>query len=229
MTRAGLFVFLTVVGSTVANGTTIDGTTPASTVLGTSSGAWADGYGEPISSSFRVNFLVLGNETKSSTPLLFKDVPYTTVTGTRYFAFVYDSQETSQQRRVSIDDVTITVGGQTIWSSNEPIILNAGLDVNNTLTPLGNGADFALYIPVSLFDNRGLSGNSTFLFTSTQSDSHNGNDEWIFTDAGVVGTVLKFNENDPINSGTAAVPEPGSAVLVMLGGAGALLRRRCRH
>ena len=225
MTRVGLFVLLTLIGSTVASGTTIDGTTPALPVLGTASGAWVDGYGEPISSSFRVNFLVLGNETKSSTPLFFKDVPYTTVSGTRYFAFVYDSQETSQQRRVSIDDVTLTVGGVTIWSSNEPIILNEGLAANNTLTPLGNGADFALYIPVSLFDNRGLSGNSTFLFTSTQSDSDNGNDEWIFTDAGVVGTVLKFNENDPITSAVTAVPEPASALLVVLGGVAVLLRR----
>jgi len=121
----------------------IDASTPATAVTGTASGAWADGYGEPIQSSFRVNFLVLGNETKSSAPLFFKDVPYTTVLGIRYFAFVYDAQETQNNQRISIDDVTVKVDSQTVWSSTEAIFLN-GSGGNLTLTPLGNGADFAL-------------------------------------------------------------------------------------
>lgn len=84
---------------------------------------------------------------------------------------------------------------------------------------------------MSLFDGRGLTGNSTFVFTTTQSDSHNGNDEWIFTDGGVVGTVMKFSASEGITSGTSQggggsteseqqaspVPEPGSATLLVAG------------
>jgi len=81
--------------------------------------------------------------TKSSAPLFFKDVPYTTVLGIRYFAFVYDAQETQNSQRISIDDVTVKVDSQTVWSSTEAIFLN-GSGGNLTLTPLGNGADFAL-------------------------------------------------------------------------------------
>lgn len=223
-TFSALLLGLAILGQNL-NAAMIDASTPQTSISGNVSGAWADGYGEPIQSTFRVNFLVLGNETKSSSPLFFKDVPYTTVLGIRYFAFVYDAQETQANQRVSIDNVTVKVDSHTIWSSAESIVLN-GSGGNYTLTPLGNGADFALYIPVSLFDGRGLTGNSTFVFTATQSDSHNGNDEWVFTDAGVVGTVLKFSENDPISSGTSgggveesAVPEPGSAVLVLAGSA----------
>jgi len=209
-------------------------------VPGTRGNAIADGYdllNDAIPSSFSSNFLVLGDETKSSDPIQISDIPYTSIGGLLYFAFVYDLQETKRNESVIIDDVTISVpNGTEIWSTTEPILLNfenGGVTTNLTLKPLGNGADMALFIPVSAFAGFGLKGSDSIIFTSTQSLSHNGNDEWILTDGGVVrpgcdgtqeeGTecapLEKFDPEDDVTAPTPPVPEPSTVFLL---GAGCL-------
>lgn len=77
-----------------------------------------------------------------------------------------------------------------------------------TVKPLGNGADMALLIPVSLFAGKGLTGTSTLVFRSMQSDGQDGNDEWMFSSAGQF-----FDPTDPIT----VVPEPVTPILLLSG------------
>ncbi len=234
-----LFGFLVLLPlSSLAAPIDVDGTPLVEVVVpGITANGIADGYdllNSAIPSSFSTNFLVLGDETKSSAPIPISQVPYTSIGGTLYFAFVYDLQETNNNEEVVIEDVTISVTGiGDVWTMTDSLILNFNGTSNLTLTPLGNGADMALFIPVSVFDGLGLTGSNTIVFTSTQSGSNNGNDEWILTDRGVVrpgcdGTgdpddcapLPQFAPDEAVSSGAATVPEPASIALL---GAGVLL------
>jgi hypothetical protein len=210
------------------------GNSPNANIAGISSsgvplvGAYADPYhtnDASVPSSFSNNFLVINNETKSSAPIAFSTVPYVTgLLGELYFVFVLDSQETQQGVSLQFDTITLTVGGLNVWTMTDSLRINdTTVLADQTRTPLGNGADLALMIPVWFFNNLGLTGNSTFLFTATETLGHNGNDEWKLIGANYAGTAF-FQPNTPINSSVPApVPEP-STLLPLVAAAGWLWR-----
>ena len=227
----GLLGFMAVL-SFPAYGSIIDGVLPDIFVSATSydlpANGRVDGYGPSNrdlreSPGYNGNFLVVSaNGTEVlSTPQQFANVGYTTIGTTRYFAFVLDSQETKHNELLSIDRVRILVGGTEVWSTTEAIVLNSGA-ANFTLTPLGNGGDMALYVPIRVFDALSLTGSSTFVFAATHSSGENGGDEWKFTDFGVMrdpvtGTVRRFALNEPVRSELYAIPEPSTALLLLTG------------
>ncbi len=232
----------TVVLALPAYGSMIDAVTPDIFISAVSFGApasgIADGYGPSnaaLPSTFSKNFLVVsGNGTEfSSAPLLFSNVGYTSLNGQAYFAFVLDAQETQSNASLSIDRVRITVNGVEVWRTTEAILLNSGAKSTRTLTPLGNGADMALYVPVAVFDGLSLTGSSAFVFSATHSLGHNGGDEWRLTDYGVIrdptGVVRRFNPNQLIASDIYSIPEPSSGLLLLAGlGVLSLARRFSR-
>lgn len=179
-----------------------------------------------IPSSFNSNFLVKGDGTGSSAPITFSTAPYTNVNNKLYFVFVLDSQENPTKELLSIDNITITVNGNAIWSTTEAIILNPGAPL--TITPQSNGADMAFLVPVAAFNGLGLTGSSTFIFTATHSQSSGGNEEWQFTDKGVTSSVTFFTPGQPIQDLSVTVPEPSTVgmMFLALGGGIAYSRRR---
>lgn len=199
---------------------------------GTAGYAVLDGYdvtNMAVPSTFSVNLLVHGDGTFSSSNFNLSQVPYATISGTKYFAFVYDARETGGARSVQIDNVTLSVNGiGAVWSSTDSILLNSTTPY--TASPLGTGPDLAVFIPVSAFDGLGLTGSSTAFLTVTQSMSDNGSDEWVWTDRGIIGGVTFFGPDDPIASESSdpAVPEPTTFFLSggVLLGAGLLMRRK---
>jgi len=165
-------------------------------------------------SLFSDEILASGNETKSGT-VLFNKIPYFDVGGTLYFQFVYDLQEQGGEgkKQVSIDDIVISVGSiGTIWDYANGI--NGSIILNSTTpyspSPLSNGGDMALYVPVSLFYGFGLTGSDLLTLTVTQSQSDNGPDEWVVLGEGSGGSF--FQAGDPI--GQNDVPEPTTVLLL---------------
>lgn len=170
----------------------------------------------------------MGDGTASSAPIAFKDVPYVTlgVLNEVYFVFTYDAQETNPARAVALDVIELLVNNTVIWSSADKIVVNNDpLNANHTLTPLGNGSDMALYLPVYYLAGYNFTGNTQFVFRVTQSDSDNGNDEWRLTNFGVSRPINFFGPNDPV-TGPAPVPEPSSLALLAAAGCAWFLRRR---
>lgn len=197
-------------------------------------GAYVDPYhsGDPsVPSSFSNNFLVINNETKSSSPIAFSTVPYvTSLAGELFFAFVLDSQETQAGASLQFSNIRLLVNGIAIWTSTDALLINDGLannDPNTTRTPLGNGADLALMIPVYAFNYLGLTGASTFVFEATETLGHNGNDEWKLIAPGYAGTAF-FTPNTPVYS-PQAVPEPSTLALTMTAVLALLRGRRSRQ
>lgn len=112
-----------------------------------------------------------------------------------------------------------------VWSTQEAFVLNPSAPL--TLTPLGNGADMALFIPVASFNGLNLTGSDTFIVRATHSNSHNGNEEWLFTDRGITTPVVFFDPIDPIfDPGVNGIPEPSTFDLGLLGAGLLALRRR---
>lgn len=178
-----------------------------------------------IPSTFSTNFLVKGDGVGSSSPLNFVNAPYTTIGASLYFTFVLDLQETNNNESLSVDAFELLVNSNVIWSTQEPLVVNNGTPL--TLTPLGNGADMALFIPVASFNGLNLTGSDTFIVRATHSLSHNGNEEWLFTDRGITTPVQFFGPNDPIfDPSMNNVPEPSTFVLGLLGAGLLALRRR---
>jgi hypothetical protein len=167
------------------------------------------------SSLFSSQLISMNDGTASGT-VAFSQIPYFDFDDTLYFQFVYDMQETGGpgQRQISIDAIQITVVGSEFnpfWVLGEtyrPIILNSAAPY--TSTPLGAGGDMALYVPVSLFHNKGLTGSNLLTLTVTQSQSDNGADEWVVLGSGSGGSYI--DPDDPIPPGV--VPLPPSVLLL---------------
>ena len=207
----------------IVTGSDINLTLPGNPVNAIVDGYDATNMATP--SMFSVNFLVHGNGTYSSADFMLSQVPYTVVGGLRYFAIVYDAQETSGGRPVQIDNVTLYVNGVgVVWTSTDAMLLNSTTPYTDS--PLGNGPDMALLIPVSVLDGLGLVGSNTARLTVTQSQSDNGPDEWEWTDKGIIGGVSFFGPNEPISS--VVVPEPSTAGLILIGCALLLAVRKGR-
>jgi len=159
-------------------------------------------------------------------PLYLGEVPYVDLDGFDYFFFVYDLQETGQagSELVWIEDIVISSGGTTIWDFDQvgygPIILNSQAPYSDT--PLGDGGDLALYLPMDLF--AGLGPESPLLFEAMQSNSNNGKDEWVITGEGFF-IVEPIDPGDPL---VTPVPEPSTFLLLGagLGGLAYLARRK---
>jgi len=135
----------------------------------------------------------------------FKDIPVANIDGVDYFLFVYDSQETGNNPGLSIKDITIAVQGQgTLWDYDQVTYGSIDLE-GDTDTPLGNGADIALKIPVTIFAGLNLTGADSLTFSWQQSNHDNGFDEWVLSGDGF------FGEGDII--ATAPVPIPAAAWL----------------
>jgi hypothetical protein len=85
------------------------------------------------------------------------------------------------------------------------------------LKPLGNGADLAVLVPLSVFDGHGLTEADSFFFQATQSGGDNGSDEWTLSDKGIADTHTPaiFSPDQEISSGI--IPEPGTGVLLGAG------------
>ena len=170
-----------------------------------------------IPSTFSTNFLVKGDGTGSSSPITFSTAPVTTLVGNKYFVFVLDAQEPNNTvAALQITNISISVNSNVIWSSTDTILLNS--TAIRTLTPTGNGADMAVYIPVAAFNGLNLTGASTFVFSATHFDSSGGNEEWIFTDRGIPTAVSFFPANGVIQD-IPSVPEPSTGALALLSGA----------
>ena len=175
-----------------------------------------------IPSTFNSSILVKSDGTSSSSPLNFSSAPYTNIGGSRYFVFILDSQETSPARTLSLDLLELVVANVAVWSTTEAILLNSGAPF--TLTPLGNGADMAFFVPVSAFNGLGLTGSDTFIFRATHSLSDNGAEEWIFSDRGITTPVSQFGSTAPIFDSQMQIPEPSTFALALLGGGLVALR-----
>jgi hypothetical protein len=152
----------------------------------------------------------------------FSDIPYFSFENTRYFRFVYDLQESGSagSEEVSIGNIEISVVGisdpDSFWSFNDTILLNSKTPYSNS--PLENGGDLELNVPVSLFVDYELTGSNEIIFTITQTLSDDGKDEWVLLSSGNF-----FDPEDPI-----VVPIPPAVWLFGTGllGLGLLGRRR---
>ena len=150
----------------------------------------------------------------------FSDIPTAIINGVQSFIFLFDSQETGGSPGLNIDSITIEVGSDVIWSYDAGSFGSIML-AGDTDSPLGNGADIALAIPVALFAGLGLTGSDSLVFSWTQSNDNNGFDEW------VLGGNGTFGVDDPITP----VPLPAAAWLFLtsLLGGGFLVRRKKRR
>lgn len=205
----------TVLVNGVVDWAPISGTSPA-TSNPTATG-YGDGLDKTVPSAFNNNWVVVPTDsTASSAPTALSAIPvvFSYHNNLNNFVFVLDTQEVQGAGReaLQIDSITLTVNGTLIvWQSAEPILLNSTAPFTNT--PLGNGGDMALLIPVRYFDGLNLTGSSTLVFTVTMSLGNNGSDEWQLNSL-VYPNMFFYNPNDPIDS---TVPEPSSFVLTLVG------------
>lgn len=194
---------------------------------GSSTGAWIDPLGDqdnPAQPTFSTNLIRIADDVlTTSSPFNFSTVPVVTgLMSELYFAMTYDAQETGNNESLRITEFYLSVGNTVVWSATDDIELNATSPF--TLTPLGNGGDLVVYIPVWAFNGLGLTGASQLTLTSRQINTHNGRDEWILSDYGIKLPIRTFGANEPIwsplpgggggGSGPETVPEPATSALV---------------
>ena len=212
--------------ATIINGTGLDS---MGTVSGTTAAAIAEASVNAAPSSFSQNLLVLTNGTEDSSAVPFASGGWLDVSGTAYLPLVYDMQETANNEDVLIGTLRLCLfaacgdgGSVEVWSSTENIDVNTDSG-DLTLSPLGNGADLAVLVPLSVFDGHGVTEADSFFFQATQSKGDNGNDEWALSDQGIneAHTFAIFSPDQDISSGV--IPEPGTGVLL---GAGLLALAR---
>ena len=171
------------------------------------------------------------DKTGTSSSFTLSQVPYTTIDGTRYFAFVYDAWEQDggpQHIPVTISDITLTLNGiGPVWSANDSIRLNSATPY--TSSHIGDGFDLAVFVPLSVFEGLDLTGSSTASLTVTQTHGHGQPDRW-YLDGSIFSGAQFFGAGDLITSASSdpAVPEPTTFLLSggVLIGAGLLLRRK---
>jgi len=224
----------------VNNFEVVDATDPGTRVLGYDVTSESS-----IPSSFNNNILNIGPAHEigmtgihfTSEVFPFTSMVIATLGGDPFFVFVLESQESDED--LSIDKLSIVVGGaltggplaETVaWMTNEAILINTESPSHLTLSPKSQGADLAVYVPVSAFDGLGLTGSSQFRFEVTHSLVANGTEEeWIFSDEGVVrdgcdgsnggagcaeNPLTSPGPGDPIGTPT---PEPATVLLLGAG------------
>ena len=206
--------------ATTLNGTGLDS---MGTVSGTTATAIAESSVSSAPSSFSNNLLVLKNGTKVSSAVPFAGGGWLNVSGTAYLPLVYDLQEKNNKEDILIGTLRLCLfaacgdgGSVEVWSSTEDIEVNT--DSNDlTLTSKSNGADLAVFVPLSVFDGHGVTEADSFFFEATQSSGDNGPDEWALSNQGVDGahTSAIFSPNQGITS--SVIPEPGTGVLLGAG------------
>ena len=177
-------------------------------------GVYADGTS---TANIATEILSMRNETASN-DISISSVPYFDIAGSRYFQFIYDSNESSDTG-ISIDDIVISVnsGALEIWNYDNSTFGSILLNYSSPFTssPQNPGGDMALYIPVALFNDAGQTGSDMLRLTVTQSDSHNGDDKWGVTSGGAF-----FGPDEPVID---PVPVPaalwlfGSGLLGLIG------------
>lgn len=189
------------------------------------SGVLADGSVTDHQSTFSQEFISSMGGVDISDPVSIGDIPIVQRGGVPMFRLLYDQQETMRNESVthhslklygtpsSSETLTSIVTAQLIWENHDPIEVNP-VGGYVTDSPLGNGADYALLVPVSLFS--GLSTNDYMFMVQDQRNGHNGPDEWAITD----GVTL------PDGHIIGQIPEPSSAALMLIALAAFTLRRK---
>lgn len=199
----------------------IDGASSGVIITGTSGDATINAFSsanEPGKETFSNEIL---NYPGKSDPnvvvgdsILMSDVPIYTIDGITYLRLIYDAQETNNNEQIDITSILITVGDIDVWGFSESIIVNP--DGNHgtlqtpdfTITPLSQGADLAVLIPMAIFDGLDLTGSDNFVLSASQTNSDNGPDEWAFK--GYEGDDIGYIEpGEPISP----VPIPAAAWL----------------
>ncbi|MGB2429753.1 MAG: PEP-CTERM sorting domain-containing protein [Akkermansiaceae bacterium] len=192
-------------------------------------------------SSFHGNLTDPGDDTFTQPQILqITDIPVITRNDIQYFAFVMDSQETggnglpilTRSMTINIHSTSAYNDPTEVWSNPYAVQLNGDLPAsegggaqNESVTPLGQGSDLYVLVPVSKF--YGFSTDDYFEWIVIQEDSNNGNDEWAlapgttFFESGITLSAESGPPEDP-----EAVPEPSSISLLGLALVSVLLRRR---
>jgi len=175
--------------------------------------------------------------------LQLSDIPVITRNNVDYFAFVMDAQETggnglpllSTDMTINIHTTAAYNDPTAVWTNLYAVQINGNLPTsedgvaqNGTKTPLGQGGDLLILVPLSIF--YGYSTDDYFEWVVTQEDSDNGDDEWAlapgttFFDSGI---TLEASLDPPAGPPTPpSVPEPSSVLLMLLAGVSALTHRR---
>ncbi len=145
--------------------------------------------------------------------------------GDRFFNFTYDSQEVNRisgagDPQITLEAIAISAGGFLIWSSAEPIVLNPNDGATAyTATHHAAGGDLELYVPVSLFYGKGLTGSSALDLYSSVSGNDAAHEEWI----------AKKGDGPAFSSYSGLfedVPEPAILLLVFFGLIGVMILER---
>ena len=185
-----------------------------------------DGTVSDGQSNFSSEIITVGNEVLSiSDAIPLTTVSLTIIGGKLYFTLFFDSQETGGKgkHRIDIEQLrfyispiesngTIPGNADLVWDLGvgNSIVVNPQDD--GTDSPQGNGADFALNIPVSAMEGR---SSDEFLYLETyQTMADNGAEEWILDEDG------EFFEPG------ATIPEASSVLLTLLSLLPAVLHRR---
>ena len=188
-----------------------------------------DGTVSDGQSNFSSEIITVDNEELTvSDAIPITTVSLTTIGGVLYFQLFFDSQETGgkNKHRIDIEQLrfyvsptesngTIPGNADLVWDLGVGNSIVVNPQNNGTDSPQGNGADFALNIPVSALEGR---SSDEFLYLETyQTMSDNGAEEWILDEDG------EFFEP---GATIPAIPETSSVILTLLSLLPAVLHRR---